>query len=598
MKTPQNRREFIINSVKSLTGGFLLSSIPGVLIPGSIQDNPLSPAHWDEDEREHYWKLTNMVHYPKPIACSRKAIIVGTTGAFAIRAGMEAIYQGGNAMDAAITAALTQVALTAGGPTSYAGIMNCLYFDAKRNKVFTLDGGYNVPREETDPLTIPRWGTSSGRAVLIPGFMPGIEAAHQKFGKLPFSNLFDPAIYLAEEGFEMSSGFEQMIQSRRNILSRLQGTREIFSKPDGTFYRRGDQFSQPLLAKTLKKVAEYGADYMTSGDWAKKFCRVVRQAGGKVSLKDLNQYSPLWSEPHSTTYNGNEMFTSYGGRPGGVSLIESINLMELAKLGDVPHYTESPESFYWLTQIALMTMVLNFPNSDRFRQELPSLSLSVENRVTKKHAEVIWQKLSKPGWINGLIPNILTKGSHSDGIISIDKAGNIAILSHSINSAPWGHTGLFVEGVSIPDSGGFLQREIQWAGPGNRIWAGLNPHLIFKKRHPVLAGTSIGSSMHSTTLQRLSSVLDSKMDLAAAIEAPTFHGPYFENNYIKLGVQEGTFSEDLLKGVQKKGQHILLLEERDCWIHRGYWIGLSINSETGKRKGGTCWELNGYAIGI
>ncbi|MDE0061170.1 MAG: gamma-glutamyltransferase [Gammaproteobacteria bacterium] len=86
------------------------------------------------------------------------------------------------------------------------------------------------------------------------------EAAHERFGKLPFAALFGPAIYFAEEGFEVLPMLEGMIERRRDVLSRRPGTKAVFTRDDGSWYATGDRFSQPELAHTLRQVAKHEND--------------------------------------------------------------------------------------------------------------------------------------------------------------------------------------------------------------------------------------------------------------------------------------------------------------------------------------------------
>src|SRR5207249_3460003 len=195
---------------------------------------------------------------PKPVAQGRKGMVVASAQAFATRAGVEVLRQGGSAIDAALTAALTQIVRRAGCVSSYAGTLNLVCYDATTGLVHALDAGFDVPREETDPLSIPLPPTPSGRTALVPSFMAGVEAAHARFGKMPFQSLFEPAIYLAEEGFEVDGVDAWRLQYRKDVLSRLAATRAVFTKEDGEFYQLGDQFRQPALAETLHQVAEQG----------------------------------------------------------------------------------------------------------------------------------------------------------------------------------------------------------------------------------------------------------------------------------------------------------------------------------------------------
>jgi len=107
---------------------------------------------------------------------------------------------GGSAADAALTTVLAQVALTAGGAVSYAGIFTAVYYDAGSKKVYSPNASWNTPKDETDPRSIPSQGIASGRTALVPGFMAGVQALHDRFGRRPFAELFGPSIWLAEKG--------------------------------------------------------------------------------------------------------------------------------------------------------------------------------------------------------------------------------------------------------------------------------------------------------------------------------------------------------------------------------------------------------------
>src|SRR5579863_1111466 len=140
-------------------------------------------------------------------------MVSGTSNPFAVHAGLEALKNGGTAADAALTTALTQIALFAGATISYAGIMTAVYFDASSGKVHTLNAAYNTLKNERWAFTIPGMGKHSGRTALVPGFMAGVQALHHRFGKLPFATLFEPAIRIAEDGFCLSPIIGKWIDS-------------------------------------------------------------------------------------------------------------------------------------------------------------------------------------------------------------------------------------------------------------------------------------------------------------------------------------------------------------------------------------------------
>ena len=325
----------------------------------------LSPANWAEGELEEYAELSRVEGQSEVIfginhlGTGRTGMIVGVTEALAVHAGLEALKQGGSAADAAMVTALSQVALHAGSVVSYAGIMSVLYYDAATGRVHTMNALYNTPSEEQDPLSIPAMGSGipSGRTTLVPGFMAGVGAVHDRFGVLPFDVLFEPAIYFAEQGFHLDALHAAFIESKQGVLSRLPETKRIFVKENGEFYAKGDLFTQPELAGTLRAVAAEGVDHMYTGPWGQKFVEAVQRDGGKITLDDMAAYEVIWSEPVHTTYHGYDVYGPGLPDHGGVNTIEAFNLLEVADLGQYGHYSTSPEALFWFMQIARARML-------------------------------------------------------------------------------------------------------------------------------------------------------------------------------------------------------------------------------------------------
>ncbi len=256
----------------------------------------LSPASWPKEELNRYATLERTWGSSPHLASGRRGVIVGTSNALAIRAGFEALKQGGSAVDAALVTSLAQIALNAGAAVSYAGVLAMMCYEASTGELHSLNAGYNVPRKETDPLSIPRF-EPSGRSALVPGFMAGVQAAHSRFGRLPLETLFEPAIHFAQEGFRISDALAGRIAMNRSVLSRLPEARRIFAREDGELVVEGDWFHQPELAETLRAVAAEGADYMYRGPWATKLVQVVQREGGKMVFDDLAAYEVIWPEP-------------------------------------------------------------------------------------------------------------------------------------------------------------------------------------------------------------------------------------------------------------------------------------------------------------
>ena len=590
---------------------FCLCVVSSVAIAGEVD---LSPKTWGEGEVERYH---NMFGLDKPRVETEKGLIVGTTSATAVRAGLEALNQGGSAVDAVMTHALAEITLFASCCVSHAGFMDLMVFEAATGEVRHLNGVWNSVLGEDDPLSIPGDGVPSGRASLVPGFMAGLEAAHQRFGRLPFAALFAPAIYFAEEGFEVLPMLASMIESRKDVLSRRADTKAVFTKEDGSWYSEGDLFRQPELANTLKNVAKQGASYMYSGEWGEKLVEAVRSEGGKMTLEDLERYEPVWSKPLKSSFRGYEVYAGPQPNLGGINLIEALNLVELADLGQLGHYTESSEALYRLIGIVRVIDILGSSLThhvaplELIRERAPDIETDPGERISKQAAEKLWAAMQSEDWsaLNLEAYNWRSEGSangHSDAVVAMDAEGNAAALLHTINTALWGTTGIFVDGVAIADSGKYQQAKLARIEPGDRVPIETNPILILKEGKPVIVSSSIGMGVHEQSLQAIVNILEYGLDPWEAAESPqvlrTMNGGLVaalggdvEDNAAQA-VIEGQFDAELLQQTRQLGQPIKELPQDQAGSWLGYWVGIHIDPETGVRRGAQSPYFDGWAF--
>ena len=394
-------------------------------------------------------------------AIASRGMVTGTTGSRAIEAGVEMLLQGGSAADAAAATPLTQICLAAGSWVSYAGIYTMVYFDASTGKLHNLNAGFNTIQAEDDPRGIPgpnlrdlgKGGLSafqyeaSGRTALTPGFMAGIDATHRRFGKLPLQTIFDPAIRYAEEGFPWTAGHAQQYAFRAAVLSRLPHTRGVFAKTDGSVYAAGENFRQPTLATTLRRMAAEGIrEYMYLGEWAEALVAAVRADGGKMTMTDLRDYEVIWSEPTHASYHGYDIYSHGLPAAGGVCLSEAMNLAELSELSSKGRYSESPEALFWLAQIVKPAFAFgSAPIADAagLQAAIRSLGidLSLSSRLNKSTSRALWDAI-----VSGRLPGIGAPPAvpaHSDSVVAIDPWGNMAAGGHSIKTVSWGAIGVF-----------------------------------------------------------------------------------------------------------------------------------------------------------
>lgn len=537
-------------------------------------------------------------------------MVVTTTGRGAAAAGVETLRKGGNAMDAAMTAVLLQPCLAAGSYVSYAGIINVVYFEAASGKVFNLNGGFNTVLGETEPLTIPGINTAtlavaklesfdsapSGRTALVPGFFSGVEAAQRRFGKRRFADVIAPAIRCAELGFVLSPELAGVMKMREAVLRRLPETRAIFTKNEA-LYTAGETFRQPALATTLRAVVKHGVmPYLYRGDWANALVEAVRRDGGKMTRADLETYQPTWIEPVHTRFNGFDVYAHGLPSMGGVNLIQSLNLTTAAGLLTHPSYRESPLTFFWQLQFAKVGNLLAAPGvAPQFEKAL-GFDLTPQARLKPETAAKLW-KLLEAGQMPSIPAPRATQTAHSDAVVAVDAAGNMAAVVHTINTVNWGSTGIFVGGISIPDSAAFQQPAIAAIAPGSRLPDLTNPGVALKDGTPALAFSAIGAGIDVRTLGALVDVLGHGMTPEQAIASPAHGGfDYSKTASGEIGamVGVGEFSAEYLEQFRKLGQPV-----REDNTQRGYWIGIRVGSGELRLRGGELREMKmgGGAVG-
>jgi gamma-glutamyltranspeptidase / glutathione hydrolase len=535
------------------------------------------------------------------------AMVSATAGPQAVAAGVRALQAGGTAADAVLTTALANIVLHAGQSVSFTGFMNLVYYEAASGRVHSMNAGYNTVLGEADPLTIPADGPS-GRAVLVPGFMAGVQAAHARFGALPFPALFEPAIRFAEDGFALPPQIAWVVSQNHAVLERS-GAGRIFQRPDGSWFEAGDTLRQPELAATLRAVAREGAAHMYAGSWARRFVVAVRSAGGRITLDDLAAYDVAWSEPAHGSFRGYDVYSVGAPNVGGLNLVEALNLASAAGIDTLPPFTESAEALFRLLRIADAPLVFGTDLSLRpaapglLERHFPRLDTARSARLTPEHARRLWAAMQTEEWSAMLAEDEARReergvgrhDGHSDAVLAVDEAGNVAALLYTANMLWWGRMGLFVDGVSVTESGdGGVLAGIP---PGARLPEATNPAIVLRDGRPVLVSGAISMGVHETTLQSLVSVLAHDATPTNATQTPQFTYPLTRSpgalrviaSYFDLeplsgayahAVGEGSFPRRLVEEVRAMGEPLDLLPDPVA-EQNNVWNGIAIDPETG-----------------
>jgi gamma-glutamyltranspeptidase/glutathione hydrolase len=563
----------------------------------------LSPGQWPTADRERFENSEYQSWSPLSMhqISGSGGIVSATVSPVAIHAGVQALELGGNAADAAATTALTQITTQIGSVVSYAGIFTMLYYDAKSQKVYSMDAGYNSYLQETDPKTIPvgdfgplpvtsapkpTENGAMGRQTLVPGFMAGVEAMHARFGRLPFSDLFKPAIWYADKGVRISPTLQYFFTTRQRFLARTPEGREFLKQAGSDTPKAGDMFIQHDLASTLAGVAEHGSQYMYTGPWGGEFVRIVDREGGKVSTEDMARYAPIWSEPYKDIVFDHTVYVNGPPHSGAYSLIAGLNLAEALKLDQKGPYWTDPETFQALARITQLVV------------SAPILGKQASSVLTAKSVDITPDaQLGKTfaGSVAPLLDRIFAPATedspkHSNAIVVVDKDGNIAVVTHTINTVIWGDTGIVVGGIPIPDPAGFQQRVLVAMKPGDRVPHQIIDTITFKGDVPVFATASIGSSLLPETLRVLVGTLGQHKDLATLMAAPPLLLTFDLSGVEKLPGQKeisiplGAYSPEFVGKLKALGINIVEVPVATAGALRGTLAAVAIDPETQTRS--------------
>jgi gamma-glutamyltranspeptidase/glutathione hydrolase len=376
-------------------------------------------------------------------------------------------------------------------------------------------------------------------------------------------------------------------------LARLPETRETLLKPDGSGYVEGETLLQPKLAETLRRIAEDGTDYVYGGPWGKRLVDAIQAEGGHMTLEDLEAYDVIWDDALVADIgDGWSVATNPWPNAGGVALIEAQNLARVAGLDKGPHWTTSSESLRKALDISGL-VALSYLPQELVTQILPGIDLSPEARVTKAHAEKLWE-LIKNG--NPFANWKRTAPMHSDDVVAVDSEGNIAAITHSINCVLWGKTAINIDGISIGDPASFQQGQIAAVPPGSRLPAPTETGILLKDGTPVLGFASMGAGLHQRTFQGLLNYTAYGMSIEDAINTPDFFFPSTDTTTLQstVVVPAGRFDPEVLDGTGLAWQDVD--GDNSRLGGEGYWVAVDRDPETGRVTAGSHNRNNSAAV--
>ncbi len=510
-------------------------------------------------------------------------------------AGVAVLKTGGNAVDAAIAVGFAlAVTHPAAGNLGGGGFMLIRFADGR---TAFLDFRERAPEKASRDMYAgsPRDSLTGWRASGVPGTVRGLELASKKYGKKPWAELLAPAIALARNGFPVSYGLAASLRSTR-VLARFPESKRVFLK-NGAFYKAGEQLVQPELAATLERIARHGASEFYEGETAKRLAQAMAENGGAIALDDLKRYAAVERRPLTGRYKGYDIITAPPPSSGGVGMLQMMGMLE--GTGYEKYGAGSAASIHWMAEamrryFADRSEYLGDPDFYRVpvsglldREYIARLRTTIDPERATPSASV------RPGKPRREEPSETTHYS------VVDAAGNAVAVTYTLN-------GGYGSGVTAPGLGFLLNNEMDdfAANPGSPNMYGLvqgEANSIQPRKRPLssmtpaivvrdgklfmVAGSPGGPRIITTVLEVVLNVLDFKMNMQEAVDAPRFHHQWLPD---KL-VVEPEISPDTLALLRARGHTVepvrSIGEAAAILVDRGWLEGAADPRSEGKAAG-------------
>jgi len=457
----------------------------------------------------------------------------------ASEAGRDVLMAGGNAIDAAVaTAFALAVTLPSAGNIGGGGF---LVYHGADGMATTFNFREKAPAAATERMYLGPDGKVRDNsnhdgllAVGVPGTVAGLWQAHQKYGRLPWARLVQPAIDLAEKGFPSPWDMQGIQESFLRDKAKWPSTAEAFLKNGTTVHEPGDLWKQPDLGRTLRRIQSSGRDGFYRGETARLVADFMRKNGGIITEADLAGYQAVEQAPVRGSYRGYDVIGMAPPSSGGVAIIEMLNILEGYDLKALGH--NSANTLHLVTEAMRRGFLdrARYLGDPAFNPDMPVARLTSKAYAAELRAGIdpYRASVSTPAQVDQI-----AESDETTHFSVVDAAGNAVSLTYTLE-ASYG-TGIVVEGAgfllnnemgdfnAIPghtDSTGTIGTKPNLIQPGKRMLSSMAPVILARDGKPVMAiGSPGGRTIINTVLQVIMNVVDHGMTIAQAVEAPRFH---------------------------------------------------------------------------
>ena len=457
---------------------------------------------------------------------------IATPDNFGSDVSQEILNKGGNAVDAAIaTGFALAVTYIDAGNIGGGGFMTIKMND----EVAFLDYREKAPKAAHRDMYLDENGDVienstliGGQAVGVPGTVAGFWKAHQRFGKLPWEELVNPAIKLAEEGFLPAKILVDDIQSMKDWFKDKTNFSKYFLS-----INTSENFKQPELANTLRRIAKFGADDFYSGETAKLIVEQMKESDGLITMEDLNSYEAIWREPLRSNWRNYEVISAPPPSSGGFAIIQLLKMKDY-----LDHFFSGLEhnSAQYIHLVAEMEKRV-FADRAEYLGDPDFFDVDIEKLISEEYIarralEVNPNAISS---LESVDPGLESPDTTHYSIV--DQWGNAVSNTYTIN---WNYgSGVVVEGAGfllnnemddfsakpgVPNIFGVVGNVANEIQPEKRMLSSMSPTILLKDGNvEMVLGTPGGSTIFTSVFQTIVNIMDFDMSPYEAIESTRFH---------------------------------------------------------------------------
>lgn len=488
----------------------------------------------------------------------RRNALVVSESRLASRVGAEVLEKGGNAIDAAIaTAFALAVTHPAAGNLGGGGFLVVL---APGDRASAFDFRERAPLDSHAKMFLSKDGKYdpqihhwSHLAVGVPGTVAGLHLAHRRLGRLPWSQLVEPAAQLAREGFPVSRGLETSLRRMLPHFRKHSATLAQFSK-GGEPYTEGELLKQPDLARSLERIRDRGADGFYEGETADLIVREMKRGGGLISRQDLSLYRAVERQPVRGTYRGIEVISMPPPSSGGIALVEMLNILEGYDLRTMG--LRSAAEAHRLVE----TMRRTFADRARHLGDPDFVDVPLRRLTSKQYAADV-RRTIHPRRASRSSPETFRwpkVGEETTHVSVIDQQRLAVSLTTTLEQSYGSRIvvpgagfllnnemGDFNPQAGLTTRGGLIGTPPNLVAPGKRMLSSMTPTILAKDDKPLLAiGTPGGRTIISTVLEIVVNLVDHGLPIQQAIDLPRFHHQWLPDT---IYAERQCFSPDTRK---------------------------------------------------